>query len=406
MKKVLGILNAYDHRNRGDRAIIEVQIAWLRRKVPDAEFRVFSPAKEANATVFGDEMSQAPVIRTREDRGRFLNIVGPLGATLRAAFGSGGASAEFDACDAYFLCGGGYLYSSTAPGLSRQLWMHVGNSLLALSRGKPVMQFPQSWGPVDKALDAWVCRRLASALPRICSRGRSSTEMLGSWGYGGKTVEVPDVVVAMASLNPGLIRRQPTGSGELGIAPIDFGFAQHRTNEDLERYLCRVERVAQFYLESGGRGVVLFPQVQVEGSDEDLPVALELARRFSALGVSHRVLEDASWEEYFSEVGRMSVFLGSRMHACIFALCSGVPTVGLSYQPKFQALFSQLEMPERCVPITDFDSQSVAKMATSLATDETARAKVCQVVDQVSNCVLEGLDRCWSESGCGVLEPS
>ena len=47
--KKIGILNAYDARNRGDQAIVLCQIELLRRKFPNAEFLVFSRHARANA---------------------------------------------------------------------------------------------------------------------------------------------------------------------------------------------------------------------------------------------------------------------------------------------------------------------------------------------------------------------
>lgn len=407
MSRIFGILNAYDHRNRGDRAIIEAQMAWLSRKVPGAEFRVYSPAWKENAEVFGAEVSRKPPIGMDPQAGKIANVCGPLGASLTAAFGRSNPQRQpshFTECDAYFLCGGGYLYSSTAPVLSRQLWTHAGNAMLAMGTGKPVMQFPQSWGPVGKMADRWICRRLADRLPLICSRGEASTRLLHQWGYASKTLEVPDIVIAMGELRPDLVRSWQGGNGTLGIAPIDFGFAMKRNEDDLEQYLKRLESVAGNFIKSGGKGVTLFPQVQVTGLDEDLPVAAELARRLEASGIAVRLLENCPWDQYFEEIAAVSVFLGSRMHSCIFALISGVPTIGLSYQPKFEALFAQLDMSERCHPIAHFDPSIVSENIQFLVENPSKAVEVQKSVSSLSQMVLDGLDQCWVDSGCKALE--
>lgn len=407
MNRIFGILNAYDHRNRGDRAIIEAQMAWLSRKVPGAEFRIFSPAWKENADVFGSDVSRRPPIGMDPAAGKITNVIQPLGKTLANALRestNATAGPGFNECDAYFLCGGGYLYSSTAPVLSRQLWTHAGNAMLAMGTGKPVMQFPQSWGPVGKAADRWICRRLADRLPAICSRGEASTRLLHAWGYATKTLEVPDIVMAMGDLRPDLIRSWSGGDGTLGIAPIDFGFAQKRDENDLEQYLKRIEEVADAYVKAGGQGVTLFPQVQVTGMDEDLPVAIELERRLNHAGIRVRLLDGCSWESYFEHIASVSVFMGSRMHSCIFALVSGVPTVGLSYQPKFEALFSQLGMSDRCFPITNFNPRDVATRLAGLHADANAGNEVRIAANQLSRQVLDGLDECWKRSGCRAVE--
>lgn len=404
MKKVLGILNAYDHRNRGDRAIIETQISWLKSKIPDCTVKIFSPAWEENVTVFGKDFSFPPPIHTHNSASSLVNVFNPLFKTIKSVIRYSSCSNTFNECDAYFLCGGGYLYSSTAPLLSRQLWMHVGNSLLALNTGKPVMQFPQSWGPITKFSDRWICKQLASRLKSICSRGEASTQMLQQWGFASKTTEVPDIVMALGSLDPKLIKRHPHGNGGLGIAPIDFGFAMHRTDKLLSDYIDHLVEICQLYISNGGSAITLFPQVQVTGSDEDLPVALEISRRLKLKHIPHRLLADASWENYLEEIANQSVFLGSRMHACIFALISGVPTIGLAYQPKFQSLFSQLKMAERCFPITEFNPADVGKLLLELSANADERIKVTNSVNVLSKIVLDGLDQCWDASGCSALQ--
>jgi colanic acid/amylovoran biosynthesis protein len=403
----IGILNAYDHRNRGDRAIIEAQIAWIRHKLPTAEFKVFSAAWRENADVFGADGSYPPVIRKYAEWGRLKNGILPLAATGLAALGipTPAASQAFTSCAAYFLCGGGYLYSSGVPLLSRQLWMHAGNSMLAIRSGKPVMQFPQSWGPITKLADRWICKKLAAGLDCINSRGSVSTHLLRGWNFGEKVIETPDIVLAMAHLRPDLVQRRTAGNGWLGVAPIDFGFAMKRSDATLETYLTRVMGIVERYVADGGAGVTFFPQVGVTGSDEDLPMAEELAARCANKGIPHRLLRDVEWPDYWDEMARVDVFLGSRMHACIFAMVLGIPTVGLAYQPKFVSLFEQLGMPTRCFPIDRFEPADVSiRIAEARQAGSPHRAEVAATVDAIAAEILGKLDECWIKSGFQRLE--
>ena len=406
MKFTAGILNAYDHRNRGDRAIIEAQMAWIARKMPGADFRIFSAAWKENTTAFGSHRSKRHPIRMAEEGGGWRSLAENLRpvceslATAATGWRKDGGS-DFEECDAYFLCGGGYFYSSTAPFLSRQLWIHAGNSLLALKSGKPVLQFPQSWGPVTKSLDGWICRKVAQDLRCITSRGLFSTALLKKWGYDEKVLEVPDVVLAMRHLRPDLVGSNPVGDGTLGISPIDFRFARKRSRRDLDLYLGRLEEVAAEFRAQGGKGVILFPQVVVPGSDEDLSVAEDVARRLDRRGISNQVLRNPGWEEYWQAIARPSAFLGSRMHACIFSMVSGVPTIGLAYQPKFHALFRQLGFESRCFDIEDFDPRAVGRLLAQWGSDtKESRKEVLHAVAAVSRTVLSSLDRCWDL--CGV----
>lgn len=145
-RKVIGILNAYDCRNRGDRAIVEAQIAWARRLWPDCEILVFSPHYRYNASVFGEASSQPPLFFSPPEGGAVSRLLKPVAQAFGYAIRLRGDAAmrEFSRCDGFLVCGGGYLYSSPAPILSRQLWLHALNILAAIRTGKPVLPFPQS----------------------------------------------------------------------------------------------------------------------------------------------------------------------------------------------------------------------------------------------------------------------
>jgi len=398
-----GILNAYDWRNRGDRAIVEAQMAWIRSKIPDAEFRIFSPCWKENQSAFGLEVSSPPPIAVPEAFGPVGGVVGPIisWATAYAGIGRGKAYQEFSSCDGYFLCGGGYLYSSHAPFLSRQLWLHVANSLLALRSGKPVMQFPQSWGPFRKQADRWISRRLASGLSRISARGTISAKTTAEMGFSAKTLNLPDVVLAMRLLRPQLF---PEFSGEsrsgLGIAPIEFGFARSCTDSQRAEYLGKLHQVAVQFHRKTGQPVTLFVQVSVTGHDDDAPMAERLAKLLDDSEVPVRIENSSDWIEYWRAIGRQACFIGCRMHSCIFAMVSDVPTVGLAYQPKFQELFAEINLEERCFDISDFNSEAVASILLAPGFTGRDNSKNLSIaVASSARRMLSGFDECWHTAG-------
>jgi polysaccharide pyruvyl transferase WcaK-like protein len=58
------------------------------------------------------------------------------------------------------------------------------------------------------------------------------------------------------------------------------------------------------------------------------------------------------------------------MHACIFALSSGVPSIGLAYQPKFFGLFEQYEISRYVYPIQAVSSAWLCSALDSMISGE------------------------------------
>jgi polysaccharide pyruvyl transferase WcaK-like protein len=399
--KHVGILNAYDARNRGDRAIVEAQLGWIERTMPGASVTIFSPHHEFNRSIFGESSSMEPLFSVPKTSGALGRLLRPPLDLLLHVVGArkDDRAKAFQACEAYFVCGGGYLYSSTAPVLSRQLWLHAANILAALRTGKPVLSFPQSWGPLRKSTDRWICHKLAAALPVIVTRGRQSDDLLSSWGFGEKIVSLPDVVVAAADLIPEVKtwRFSPRNKGSLGIAPIDWNFARKVDEDGLAGYIAKLVEISRSWCEAPGRSVTVFPQVEVEGSDDDGIIARRLVDALTEAGIKASFAEGLEWDDYWNRIAAQEVFIGCRMHSCIFALVCGVPTIGLGYQPKFAELFEQLGWAERTYLIDRFIPSDVSQQLQLLANEEE-RNEVAKTIDSAGAKVVAALDKAWRET--------
>lgn len=402
MKKI-GIINAYDVMNRGDRAIVEAQIGWVRLHWSDAEIVVFSSHHASNQGVFEEVDSAFSVIEAPLASSGIRKLVAPFVRWFEFRFGSGDRREFqlFSECDAFLICGGGYLYSSPSRLLSRQLAIHCMNALIAIGTKKPVLAFPQSWGPLRKRLDTRFCRRLADRLTVVTTRGRKSTELVKEMGFGDRVMEVPDVVLAIRRLRPDLFPDVIGKSGEvksLGISPINWSFDREISSEAWSRYLDGLLHIAKEWSKATDGIVNLIPQVAVDGHDDDRLVCEELSVRLEEAGVSYVYERDLSWQSHWEAIGRQSVFLGCRMHACIFALVSHVPTVGLAYQPKFHELYGQLELPEFAHEIDQFDVNLVSSQLIELSGSQSDAHKFIGSVDRLAVEVVSMMDKAWALS--------
>ena len=352
----IGILNAYDARNRGDQAIVLCQIELLRRKFQNAEFLVFSRHAVTNAPVLdGPSVESVESLLHIPPQGNpLIRFFHPLWDLLRWWLGNrSGKFGKFHGCNLYVLCGGGYLYSSHSPVISRNLACICLEILFATSTGRPVFQFPQSFGPITKALDRWFVLKVCAALQHLTPRTRIGYDQLEKWGFAAKGTILPDTVLSMRHLVPDLYPVTPARSG-LGVAPVNYTFAMKMSEAEHLQYVTNLAEVCRWYHQRTGETIHLFTQVCLPG-DDDSVVVDELARILKDRGVPFiQVPKQSDLKTYVNALGGMRAVISARMHACIFSLTARVPVVGLAYQPKFIGLYQLFNLENWVRPLHDW----------------------------------------------------
>ena len=347
----ISILNAYDFRNLGDLAIILCQISWLRLHHKDPSILIHSSFWKTNAEILGAS-SVPPLVRPNPSQNALLRLFYPFYVTMLFYLRTGLKFKEFSRADFCILSGGGYFYSSNSFFPSRTFFLSALSGILAKKAGVRTFLFPQSIGPINKAVDLWVIKHLCRVLDRIFVRDRTSELFLSRRGLGTeKTFFVPDIVNAMPLLLPHFYDASIKTTG-LGISVIDYSFASSFDSIALNHYLSVLSNSAAHYFAQTGEPIRLFVQVSIPNVDDDLPIAKLLYQLIRQRGIPVDIFPVGSpLEKYIHAVQGCRFFIGSRMHACIFALSSAVPTIGLAYQPKFFGLFEQYEIRRYVYPI-------------------------------------------------------
>jgi polysaccharide pyruvyl transferase WcaK-like protein len=87
---------------------------------------------------------------------------------------------------------------------------------------------------------------------------------------------------------------------------------------------------------------------------QDAPACRRLAERAGGVVLPG----DYRPGEWLALAGQMSLFVGMRLHALIFAAARGVPVVGLSYDPKVDSLLQRLGQSPAC-SLAKFDATAV-----------------------------------------------
>ncbi len=123
---------------------------------------------------------------------------------------------------------------------------------------------------------------------------------------------------------------------------------------------------------SKGKKILLIPHsysLNENFIEDDLSASVELLKEF---GQEHNkrliylIQEELSSQEIKWIISRMSFFIGARMHACISAISSNIPTVALSYSRKFEGLFSTIGLNSLVLNLRDANSISPVERVLQL----------------------------------------
>ena len=233
--------------------------------------------------------------------------------------------------------------------------------------GLPLVLGPQTIGPFDtllgRALGRDSLRRAQLVLPRD-SRSLAFAHALGAHPEALST----DVVFALP---------QPAPAQTRDVIVNVSGLLWNR-NDHVDHARYRDEVLALVAgLEDSGRTVSLLAHVLTSANhDNDIPAVEAVARE---LGTGLEVLVPADLNDARAKIASSRLVIGSRMHACLNALSTGVPAVAWAYSRKFAPLMNDLGWPYG-FDLRDDASPAAQTLALIQATpDETFQAAVDSV---------------------------
>lgn len=287
----------YGFGNVGDEAVLAAMLSALRARLPASRVTVLS----------------AHPAQTR--RLHNVHSIPRTGvAVVRAIAGAD-----------LFLSGGGSLIQDATS--ARSAAYYLGLLAMAEILSRRAMVFAQGIGPLRRT---WIRRIASLVLNRahlITVRDEDSLRTLRELGVRRAAHLVADPVFALDPAPEDHVR-ELIGSG--GSGPR-IGLALRPWRGDA--YLAAVIEALRTVREAAGATIVVF----AFHPERDLPLARPAAE---ALGA--RVVADLPPREMVAAVGMMDVLVGVRLHALIAAVSTGVPPVGLSYDPKIDALFRRI----------------------------------------------------------------
>lgn len=324
--------------NLGDEAILVGMVTSLRRVVADVEITVVSSSPDG----FLERHGCAAV--------RYDDLDG----VIRAVAGSdlvvlGGGSIFFD----YWAIDAADVLTPRHQGLS--LW--TGLALLAAADDIPVAVYGVGVGPLATPDGELLTAAAFEAASAVTLRDNDSIDTLARLGLG----HLGAVVTGDPALGVDLAAAAPHRSGlselpELSALPrplLGVAVREWDIGVDPEAWQSALAQALDHTLERDGGTVVFVPchRSVAWPLTDDTGAASAVRARMAQPERCVVVDIDLTWAERAAVLAGCDHALAMRYHAALFTQRAGVPTVGLSYDPKVAGLFREWDEPDLVVDI-------------------------------------------------------
>lgn len=308
MPKVI-ISGYYGFHNSGDEAMLDVMLKALRDAVPGLEATVLSGDPDYTSAEFG-------VCAIPRDNPSLV------WKALREA-------------DMLISGGGGLLQDVTGP---KSIIYYLGVVLMARLLGKPVFFYAQGIGPVNTVVGKALVRLVANRVNAITVRDPDSKEELAVMG-----VTRPPVYVTadpVLGLDPSLIDREKGWEilSDLGIGSGPVVGISVRPWKGMDGYKKAVAKAADD-LAAQGWQVLLVPMHRPRDTGTCREV-VELMHKEAFL-----LDNEAGHMDLLNVTANLDLAIGMRLHFLVFSAISGVPLVGIPYDPKVNRFLQAVGLP-------------------------------------------------------------
>lgn len=226
------------------------------------------------------------------------------------------------------ISGGGSLLQDVTSG--RSIIYYLGLIWLARRFGKRTMIFAQGIGPINSRSMRTLTRKVLNQVDLITVRDAASRTYLRKLGVDRPESRVTaDPSFAVPPAPEEEAEELLTAAGAPSNVPL-IGVAL-RPWQEHPNWLPAIVRGLDSAAARLGAGIVFLPMQR----DHDLTMAVRVAADMSV--PSAVISSQLTPAQVLAIIGRMSLVVGMRLHALIFAASMDVPFIGISYDPKVDA---------------------------------------------------------------------
>lgn len=206
--------------------------------------------------------------------------------------------------------------------------------IFSLSHKATFILAPQTIGPFRNKFAYHLATNVMRRADHIFIRDKDSLNIVKKVDKD-KTISVTD----MAFLLP--YSKEKTDVFKVGLNVSGLLWNGTLLGDLREKYKSSIRGIIDYFAERGILTVLVPHVLNIEDNlDGDSIASNELKREFgNAVSIAPAFKNPVEAKNYISSC---SIFIGSRMHATIAAVSSGVPTVAIAYSKKFSGVFNGL----------------------------------------------------------------
>lgn len=243
---------------------------------------------------------------------------------------------------------------------AKRILRHFIDSKIVLLYKKPLVFLPQTIGPFNTRLGKILSKNVLQGLSFIYVRDDKAFNYLDSLHL--KYSKSIDMAVYMKPLSHNFQVR-PNSIG-ININGLMYLNRYDSLKGEYEAYPRLLQKIVNELL-SQGFNILFIPHTYnaFNPIEEDDLVSIDSFIKQFKYEADERVYtlnKALNAQEIKYILSQLDFFIGSRMHSCIGALSTGVPTIGLAYSYKFEGTFEMFNQKDHVfsVPKGDFDRLS------------------------------------------------
>ena len=382
-----------DCPNLGIGALFYGSVDGIVHRFPDATISVMDFAREGARTTIEVNGQSVPInfVNIRFSKKFYLrnniSVVLPLAVLnrflpkwLRKKIVAGNPVLQhIEDTDIFASINGGDSFSDIY-GLGRLLYVAL-PQILILTANKPMVLFPQTFGPFKSWIARWIARSILLRAKAVCSRDATGLntvkELIGSQSADkhhfcfdvGFLVEP----VAPSDVDIDNFKNKVSGTALVGLNVSGLLTAGGYSGKNMfglkVDYTRMLKNLVSHLIEQKDANVILVPHVHAEPwvggdleSDDRACKELYEAMKDRYPGKLFVLEGNHNAPETKFVIGQCDLFIGSRMHACIGALSQAVPAVALSYSDKFKGVWQTIHLEQLVADPRELDEPRILRI--------------------------------------------